>query len=162
MIPIFSGRSLIFLAIALLIVAVASATGGFLTYSKIPVWYAGLNKPWFNPPRQAFGIVWPMLYGLMALGFWRILRNTNAGKPRDFAIFTFIIQILFNVGWSFAFFAAQSPAAGVMVAIGLVLAVLSMVLAFRKVDALAALLQLPYLAWVSFALILNTAIWQLN
>jgi translocator protein len=162
MIPALSKRSLIFVLIAVLVVAFAAISGSLITAPKIPIWYAGLNKPWFNPPREVFPIVWPILYALMAFGFWRILRAVDSGKPRDHAILTFLVQILFNAGWSFAFFGAESPLAGLIVLAGLILCVLAMIFAFRKVDPLAAFLQLPYFAWISFAFMLNIAIWRLN
>jgi translocator protein len=157
-----SARSLVFLAIAILVVVVATMVGSSVTTPVISTWYAGLNKPWFNPPNIAFPIVWPMLFGLMAFGFWRILRVVNGGTPRNHAIFAFFIQLLFNMGWSMAFFGAKSPLAGLFVAVGLVLSVAAMVVTFSRVERLAGLLQLPYLAWVSFAMILNATIWWIN
>jgi tryptophan-rich sensory protein len=162
LIPAGSVKSAIFMLVALLMVAAASGLGSSATAPSIPVWYEGLNKPWFNPPNIAFPIAWSALFLLMAFSFWRILRQVDGGEPRKTAILVFIIQLLFNVAWSFAFFGAQSPLTGVFVAAGLVLAVAGMVLAFRKIDRLAGNLQLPYLAWVSFALVLNIAIWRLN
>jgi translocator protein len=162
LIPASSVKSGIFMLIALFTVTAASGLGSSATAPSIPVWYEGLNKPWFNPPNLAFPLAWSILFLLMAFSFWRILRQVDGGEPRKTAILVFIIQILFNVAWSFAFFGAQSPLAGIFVAVGLVLAVLAMVLTFRKIDRLAGNLQLPYLAWVSFALVLNIAIWRIN
>ncbi len=162
MIPALSARSLVFLAIALLIVGSASVSGSLITAPNIASWYAGIRKPWFNPPNWIFPVVWPMLYALMAFGFWRILRQVEGGQPRQLAIFAFLIQIVANAAWSLAFFGAQSPAAGLIVAILLVLTVAFMVLKFHKTDPLSAWLQLPYLCWVTFAALLNTAIWRLN
>jgi translocator protein len=162
MISATSKQSLIFAGLALFLVGVTATLGSSVTTPQIPGWYAGLKKPWFNPPNLAFPIAWTTLFALMAFGLWRILRAVDAGKPRKLAILTFLTQLLFNAGWSFAFFGAQSPAAGLFVIAGLVLSVLAMILAFRKVDPLAANLQIPYLCWVSFASILNIAIWRLN
>jgi translocator protein len=162
MISATSKQSLIFAVLALFLVAVTASLGSSVTTPQIPGWYAGLKKPWFNPPNFAFPIAWTTLFALMAFGLWRILRAVDAGKPRNLAIFIFIVQLLFNAGWSFAFFGAQSPTAGLFVIVGLVLSVLAMILAFRKVDILAGNLQIPYLCWVSFASIINLAIWRLN
>jgi translocator protein len=162
LIPANSTRSSIFMLIALVVVTAASALGSTATAPHIPTWYAALNKPWFNPPNIAFPIAWSALFLLMAFSFWRILRQVDGGQPRKTAILVFMIQLLFNVCWSFTFFGAQSPLAGLFVAVGLVVSVAAMVIAFRQIDTLAGNLQLPYLAWVSFALVLNFAIWQIN
>jgi translocator protein len=162
LIPATSTRSGIFLLIALFIVAATSGLGSTATSPHIPTWYAALNKPWFNPPNWAFPVAWTALFLLMAVGLWRILRQVDGGQARNHAILAFLVQILFNIGWSFTFFAARSPFAGIFVAIGLTLSVLAMILAFRRIDPLAAALQLPYLGWVSFATVLNVAIWRIN
>jgi tryptophan-rich sensory protein len=162
LIPATTPRSLVFLLIALFIVTAASGLGSTATSPHIPTWYAALNKPWFNPPNWVFPLAWSALFLLMAFGFWRILRQVGAGRPRNTAILAFLVQIVFNVAWSFAFFAAQSPMAGLVVAVGLVASVAAMVIAFRRIDPLAGNLQLPYLGWVSFAMVLNFAIWRIN
>jgi translocator protein len=162
LLPASSPRSGILLIIALVIVTAASALGSTATSPHIPTWYAALNKPWFNPPNLAFPLAWSILFLLMAWSFWRILRQLDGGQPRRTAMFAFFVQLLFNVGWSFAFFAARSPGAGIIVAVGLVLSVGAKIIAYRRIDRLAAAMQLPYLAWVSFALVLNIAIWRIN
>jgi translocator protein len=160
--PAFAPRSLIFLAIAIFVVATASFLGSSATSPSLPVWYPALKKPWFNPPNLAFPIAWTLLFALMAIGFWRVLRHVDGGEPRRRAIFVFLLHLVVNVSWSFAFFGAQSVGGGLVVAVLLVIAVAWVVLAFRKVDPLAAWLQMPYLCWVTFALVLNAAIWRLN
>jgi translocator protein len=162
LIPAKSRRSLIFLAIAFFIVFTVSFAGSVVTRPAILGWYADLVKPSFNPPNWIFPVVWPILFTLMMIGFWRILRQVDAGKPRGHAIFAFLIQLVFNLGWSVAFFGAKSLFAGLVVAVGLILTVAAMVITFRKIDPLAAWLQLPYLAWVTFAMVLTAAIWRLN
>jgi translocator protein len=162
LIPAFSGRSLLYLALAAGVVTAASFLGGGATTPKIPTWYATLNKPWFNPPTWVFPVAWTTLFALMAFSFWRILRQEEAGPERKVAIFFFALQMVLNVSWSFAFFAAENPALGLVVAISLALAVLLMIVAFRRIDPLAGWLQLPYLAWASFAAFLNFTIWRIN
>ncbi len=162
LIPARSTRSLIFLLIALLIVTAVSALGSSATTPSIPTWYAALNKPWFNPPNWVFPLAWTSLFLLMAFSFWRILRQVDGGAPRKTAILAFLLQLVANMAWSFAFFGANSPGAGIVVAVALVAGVAWMVLAYSRMDSLAAWLQLPYLGWVTFALILNIAIWRIN
>jgi translocator protein len=162
LIPALGGRSLVYLAMALASVAAASWLGSAATTPQIPTWYAALNKPWFNPPTWVFPVAWTSLFALMAFGFWRILRQEAAGPDRGVAILFYLVQIAINISWSWAFFGARSPLAGLCVAVLLVLAVLLMLVSFRRIDPLAGWLQLPYLGWVSFALFLNFTIWRMN
>jgi len=97
----------------------------------------------------------------MGYAFWRVLR-APASDPRSVAVAVFLAQIAINAAWSFAFFGLRSPAAGLVTAVALVLAVLLTIRAFAAVDGPAAWLHVPVLAWVSFALVLNGAIWWLN
>ena len=157
-----STQSQIFLLIALVVVAGTSFLGSALTTPSIPTWYTALNKPWFNPPNWVFPVAWTSLFLLMAFSFWRILRQVNGGRPRTIAIVAFILQLVVNVSWSLAFFAAQNIGAGLVVGILLVAAVAWMVVAFRRIDPLAGNVQLPYLAWVSFALVLTATLWRIN
>lgn len=161
-IPPLAPRSLAYLALALALVAAASWLGSGATMPSLAAWYDGLRKPWFNPPNWVFPVAWTSLFALMAFGFWRVLRREGAGERRTLAIAAFIAQLAVNVSWSFAFFASRSVGAGLIVSVLLVAAVAGMILAFRRVDTPAALAQLPYLAWVSFALFLNATIWRMN
>jgi tryptophan-rich sensory protein len=157
-----SRQSLVFLVIALGVVVAASFVGSALTTPSIPTWYAGLNKPWFNPPNWVFPVAWTSLFLLMAFSFWRILRQVDGGRPRTIAIIAFILQLLVNMSWSLAFFAAQNIGAGLVVGILLVAAVAFMIISFRRIDSVAAGFQLPYLAWVTFALFLTATLWRIN
>lgn len=148
--------------VAALPVAAASILGSWATYPEIAGWYAGLKKPSFNPPNWIFGPVWTTLYVMMAVAFWRILRGAGAAPGRGAAITAFLAQITLNALWSFAFFAANSPLAGLVVIAALWIAIVVTILAFARIDGLAAWLLAPYLAWVSFAALLNFALWRLN
>ena len=98
----------------------------------------------------------------MIVGFWRVLRQVDAGRPRGYAIIAFFVQLIVNLAWSITFFGAKSLLAGVFVSVGLVATVAAMVITFWKIDPVAARLQIPYLAWVSFAMVLTMSIWRLN
>lgn len=143
-------------------VLAASLGGSWATVPAIPTWYAGLTKPWFTPPNWAFGPAWTVLYVLMAYAFWRIL--TRDGRPPDkrVAVIAFLLQIFLNGLWSFAFFGWRSPAAGVVVAAALWLAIAATIVAFARLDRTAAWLLAPYLAWTSFACALNAGVYLLN
>jgi len=150
-----------FLVAVLPVVAVAVA-GSLVTSPNIPGWYAGLEKPGFTPPNWAFPVAWTLLYALMAFSLWRILSLPQDLPGRSGAIVAFFVQLALNSLWSFAFFGAHSPIAGLAVIAALNVAILATIRAFWPLDRPAALLLVPYLAWVLFATALNGAVWQLN
>ena len=148
--------------LALAPVVIASVLGNIATMPNIPGWYAGLAKPSFNPPNWIFGPVWTALYALMALAFYRVLRLLPATPGRSPAIVLFLVQTALNAAWSWAFFAARSPAAGLIVIAALWLSIAATLVAFWRLDRISGACFAPYLAWVSFAAVLNFAIWRLN
>jgi translocator protein len=150
------------LLIAVLPVAAVSVAGGLVTRPSIPTWYAALVKPGFTPPDWLFAPVWTTLYVLMAYAVWRILSLPREWPGRAAAVTAFFVQLGLNSLWSFAFFGARSPVLGLIVVAALVVAILATIRAFWPLDRTAALLLLPYLAWVAYATALNGAIWHLN
>ena len=139
---------------------VAGWLGTFATTPNIPTWYAGLEKPWFNPPNAAFPIAWGILYTLMAVAAWLVWRRDHPGRRA--ALTAFFVQLVINVLWSFAFFGAHSPLLGLVVIVLLIAAIVWTIRAFAPVSRPAAWLLAPYLAWVLFATALNLAILVLN
>lgn len=150
------------LAVAILPLVVTSLAGSAVTVPQIAGWYAGLAKPPFNPPNWIFAPVWTTLYALMGLAVLRILRQPLGTPGRRRALLVYHLQLLLNFGWSFAFFGANSPLAGLVVILPLLAAILATIAAFRPLDRVASLILWPYLAWVSFATLLNLSIWWLN
>ncbi len=150
------------LLIAALPVLAVSLAGGLVTRPSIPTWYAGLAKPGFTPPNWLFAPVWTTLYILMAYALWRILALPKNQPGRSAAVTAFFVQLALNSLWSFAFFGAHSPLAGLIVIAALIVAILVTMRAFWRLDRIAALLFVPYLVWVAYATALNGAIWQLN
>jgi tryptophan-rich sensory protein len=147
----------VFIAVALL----AGWIGSLATAPNIPTWYAGLAKPSFNPPNAVFPVVWTILYVVMGVAAWLVWR-APAGESRRLALTAWFVQLVLNVLWSFAFFAARSPLAGLIVIVVLLAAIVVTILAFRRLNGIAALLLAPYLAWVAFAAVLNASILSLN
>ncbi|WP_210493474.1 TspO/MBR family protein [Microvirga antarctica] len=148
--------------IAVIPVAAASVLGSLATLPNIPTWYAGLVKPGFTPPNWLFGPVWTLLYAMMAYALWRIL-SLPAGQPgRTAAVTTFFVQLALNALWSWAFFGAHSPLAGLIVILAMIVAIIATIRAFWPLDRAAAWLLVPYLTWVSYATALNAAVWRLN
>ncbi len=135
--------------------------GASLAETSIGTWYADLIKPTFTPPNEVFGPVWTVLYVLMAVAAWRVWRAADWQTSRG-PLTLFALQLALNLGWSAVFFGMQKIGAAVATIIVLDVAVLVTTLAFRTVDRMAALLMMPYLAWVLYATVLNVATWRLN
>lgn len=153
-------RQLVALAAFLLLCYGAAWLGQIATTPNIPTWYAGLAKPGFSPPNAVFPIVWGILYTAMAVAAWLVWREPDAGRTQ--ALAAFAVQLALNVAWSWAFFGARSPGLGLVVIVLVFLAIAVTTLLFLPVNRFAALLMLPYLAWVGFATVLNLAIFWLN
>ena len=124
-------------------------------------WYQNLSKPTWNPPNSIFAPVWRILYLLMAIAAWWIWRSD--GLQATLAPLTmFVLQLLLNAAWSWLFFGRHRPDLAFLDIMGLWLALLLTLLSFWRLATLAGILLLPYLAWVSFAAILNWTVWQMN
>ena len=130
------------------------ALGASVTATSVDTWYAGLVKPSFNPPDEVFGPVWTVLYILMGVAAWRVWRSADSDTTRG-PLTLFALQLAINLGWTVVFFGLHKIASAVATIVVLDVAV-------RSVERLAALLMLPYVAWVAFATVLNVAIWRLN
>ena len=149
------------LVVAILICFAASGIGGLATASQITGWYADLDKPTWTPPDWVFGPVWTLLYLMMAIAAWLVWRQDGFAGAK-LPLFLFAIQLVLNTLWSVLFFGLQNPAAAAGEIVLLGAAILATMIAFWKRSKWAGLLLLPYLLWVSFAALLNVAIWRLN
>jgi benzodiazapine receptor len=148
--------------VSVLPVVLVAVSASLVTQPSIPGWYAGLQKPGFTPPNWAFPVAWTLLYAMMAYALWRILSLPKHRPGRSAAIAAFFVQLALNGLWSFAFFGARSPLAGLVVIAALIVAIGAAIRAFWKLDRTAALLLVPYLAWVAYAALLNGTIWRMN
>lgn len=149
-------------AMAIFVVVAASFIGNAATMPNIPTWYAEIQKPWFTPPNWLFGPVWTLLFTALIVAFYRILRLDPQTPERRRAILIFIVQITCNALWSIAFFGLRSPGLGLVVIVFLWSSIVANMIAFRRLDRLSFWAFPPYLAWVTFAGILNLAIYQIN
>ena len=149
------------LIICITIPLVAGTLSGLANANSISTWYSTLNKPSFNPPNYLFGPVWTILYILMGISLYLIVSTTKSDL-RTTALIIFGVQLFLNFIWSFLFFYFQSPLAALVVIIALLIGIVLMILYFFKLSHTAAYLQIPYLLWVSFATVLNGAVWYLN
>lgn len=133
--------------------------GGQVTTPNIGSWYVHLAKPSFNPPNSVFMPVWTTLYVLMAVAAWRVWRHTGL-QSRALALW--LIQLALNFAWSFIFFGSHAPLAALLELVVLWFAIMVTLVTFGRIDRPAGWLMIPYLAWVSFAGVLNFWIWRLN
>jgi benzodiazapine receptor len=148
---------LAFLAATYLVAAVSSV----FTVGSIPTWYAALAKPGFNPPNQLFGPVWTLLYTLMAIAAWLIWKRP--GSPlRRAGLVWFGSQLTVNFFWSFIFFRFHQIGLAFAEILLLWLAILVTMAIFFRLSKTAGWMFAPYLAWVTFASVLNFEIWRLN
>lgn len=147
-------------ALTLILFVVLTVAGGSLIgYSSIPgPWYQELHKPSFNPPNWIFGPVWTALYVLIGIaGARAFIRERGMWLPK-----IWFVQMALNFTWSPVFFSLQRPDLALVILVAMLLAILSFIALAWNRDRPSALLFLPYAAWVSFAGLLNGAIWWLN
>jgi translocator protein len=143
------------------IVVIGSLMGALSNSGNDNGWYQLLVKPSIQPPGWAFGVVWPILYAMMGFAFAMIL-NARGATGRGLAIAAFLVQLAANFAWSPLFFAARQPTAALWLLLFMLIAALVTTFLFRRIRPMAALLMLPYLAWLCFASALNYETVRLN
>jgi tryptophan-rich sensory protein len=149
----------------LLAVAVSLAIGGLsglATARGVDNWYPTLGKPSFNPPAWVFGPTWTVLYILMGVALFLVWRQGLDTTGVKLALTVFAVQFVLNALWSIIFFGMRSPAWAFAEILVLWLAIVATLWACWRVTPVAGRLLVPYLAWVSFAAVLNGSIWILN
>ena len=124
-------------------------------------WYAGLQKPAWNPPSWIFGPVWTALYTLMAIAAWLIWQRGGWAAQRK-PLTLYFIQLALNAAWSPLFFGLKKPGLAFAEILCLLAAIVVTTRAFYRARPAAARLLLPYAAWVAFATWLNFTLWRLN
>lgn len=139
----------------------AGGLGAVATTPEIAGWYKALSKPWWNPPDYIFGPVWTTLYLVMAIAAWLVWRPAGFAAAAT-PLTLFAVQLGLNLAWSWIFFGMHQPGWAFLEVIVLWLAIMATTVAFFRCSRIAAYLMLPYLAWVSFAAMLNFTIWQIN
>lgn len=127
--------------------------GGFDTF----------QKPAFTPPDWVFPVVWTILYILMGISGWLVsCKAESQGESPAKTLVPFVVQLALNLAWSFLFFGMQQYFLGFLWALALDAAVLWMILSFYKVSKTAAYLQIPYLLWGIFAVVLSFGVYLMN
>ncbi len=137
-----------------------AALGGWLTSFGLKEWYPALHKPEWNPPGRIFGPVWAALYIMMSLAAWMVwMRHSPLGK---LALTLWAVQLALNLAWSALFFYMRQPGWAFAEIIILLVAIIATTASFFRISAWAGVLLIPYVAWVSFAAVLNFTVWRMN
>lgn len=157
-----TGKRLLQLAGFILLIELIGNLGTFATVSAIPSWYATLVKPPFNPPSWIFGPVWTVLFLLMGISVFLVYEKGLKKKGVRRGLWLFATQMMANIAWTFIFFGAKAPLVAFMEILVLWVLIFATIKSFYKISQPAAYLLYPYLAWVSFATLLNLFIVLLN
>ncbi len=150
------------LIVSIVLCQAAGMIGSLFTFSSIQTWYAGLAKPWFTPPNWLFGPVWITLYTLMGISLYFVWSKGFGERKAKTAGIVFAVQLALNAIWSILFFGLHNPLYGLVGIIALWIAIAATIIKFYPISRKAALLLIPYLAWVSIATALNYSVWVLN
>ncbi|NVK51147.1 MAG: tryptophan-rich sensory protein [Cyclobacteriaceae bacterium] len=148
------------LIISLILPQLVGGTGAYFTITSIGSWYQTITKPSFNPPNWLFGPVWTTLYILMGIACYLIWKSDHPQKKNLLTLY--FVQLALNGIWSPAFFGLESPLLGLIIILPLLVLIFICIQKFKPVSSWASWLMVPYLAWVSFASVLNFSIWWLN
>lgn len=134
-----------------------------VTKSSVETWYPTQQKPSFNPPNWAFPVAWTILFIFMGIAagiVWDKIETQREEVKK--ALLFFFIQLALNALWSILFFGLKNPMLALIEIFLLWLMIYETYMKFNKIDKIAGYLFVPYLLWVTFAIILNANIWWLN
>ena len=147
-----------------LCVTVASSAGFVFPLGEDNSWYISLIEPSFAPPSWVFAPVWTILYLLIATSAYRIVTKTvhNKNSLLPLAVALWSLQLALNVIWTPIFSGAQNLETAFYYIIMLWIIIIAYILVSWCIDKWASVIMMPYLAWVSFASVLNYYYWQLN
>lgn len=134
---------------------------GSIASANAREFYAQLVKPGWSPPGSVFGPVWTTLFILMGIAAFLVAQSPPS-RQRRIALITFVVQLVLNALWSWLFFAWRLGAGAFVEIVVLWLVIAALIVMFARIHKVAAVLLVPYLAWVTFATALTWAIWQLN
>lgn len=145
----------------LLITFFAAGIGAWGSASA-PTFYQSLTLPTWAPPASLFGPVWSVLYLLMGIAAWLVWKERGWMGAARTALILYLVQLAANALWSWAFFAWHQGGFAFVVILLLWALVLATLISFWRIKTIAGVLLIPYLAWISFAAVLNFSVWQLN
>ena len=151
------GKQTLVLAAFVVLCEAVGAVGAIATAPNIGSWYETLARPEWQPPNWLFGPVWTTLYALMGVSAFLVWRRGARA-----ALALFVVQFALNAAWSWIFFSAHELGWAFTEIVVLWAAILAWLVAAWRTSPLAGALQIPYLAWVTFASVLNWTIWRMN
>ena len=152
-------RSSFVLILFALACAAAASTGVAFPPGE---WFASLAKPSWNPPPGVFAPVWTILYGMIAAAGWLAWRGAPGRRAARVIAIAWCVQLALNAAWTPLFFGLHGPLIALVDLVALFFAVIACIPILARGSMLAACLFVPYAIWVSFALMLNAAIWWMN
>jgi tryptophan-rich sensory protein len=136
--------------------------GSFSTRGSVTTWYADLSRPSFTPPDWIFGVVWPILYVMMGISAFIIWNKGLDKREVKVALGIFGLQLILNGLWTPIFFGLHLIGFALIEIVMMWAAILLTIISFWKISKSATLLFLPYILWVSFAIVLNASLFILN
>ena len=155
-------KEVLTLVISILVCQGAGIIGSLFTRPSIPIWYATLEKPPLTPPQWVFAPAWIMLFTLMGIALFLVWRTGFTERHKRIAIGIFGTQLFLNILRSALFFGLRSPQAGLIDIAVLLIAIVITIFLLFKISKMSSLLLLPYMLWVSFAMVLNFSILRMN
>lgn len=150
------------LAGSILLTQGVGGIGSLFTFSAISTWYVYLNKPFFSPPNWIFGPVWTLLYTFMGIAAYLVWRRFQFGKKARAFWHVYWTQLILNALWSILFFGFKFTGLAFIEILAMWYFIARSIQEGRRLSPWSSYLLYPYLAWVSFASILNLAILVLN
>lgn len=150
-------------AIVVTITAVLTAVfAALITQGSSDPWYASLNKPAFTPPDIVFAIVWPYLFATLIVGTVIVLNRSRLPRQYSGIMGVYFLMLAASIYWNLFFFGFHETGYALGIITALWLSILALIIAYWRVSRLAALLQVPFLAWISFSGLINGAVWIAN
>tara|TARA_Y100000590_G_scaffold203000_1_gene230360 strand:+ start:849 stop:1319 length:471 start_codon:yes stop_codon:yes gene_type:complete len=152
-------KKIISLLIFILLAFAASAWGSYITSLYKEPWYSMLAKPTFNPPEWVFAPVWITLYIAMSVAIWLIWINR---KKEEKIIYLYFIHLVINGSWSIFFFGLHLILVSLVIIAVIIFFVVWLIKLYYPINKFSSFLMVPYLAWLSYAFVLNFYIFILN
>ena len=155
-------NKILMLIISVMICQLAGIIGSLFTFNSVKTWYLTLTKPSFNPPSAVFGPVWTILFLMMGIALFLVWQKGLDAPGVKVALLIFAAQLILNILWSIIFFGLKLPLFAFIEIVILWIFILLTIINFYRISHPAGLILIPYILWVSFASVLNFAIFLLN